>query len=99
MLLIVEREREIEAFVPVEYWTIEADLSKRPSGQKKDAFHATLNQIRGKKAELKNEAEAKAVVDDLKGAEYVVESVKKKEDVAPPIRALHNVYIAAGSLA
>src|SRR6266508_3216937 len=38
--LVVEREREIEAFVPVEYWTIEADLSKRPSGNKKDAFHA-----------------------------------------------------------
>ncbi|HKP53870.1 MAG TPA: type I DNA topoisomerase [Chloroflexia bacterium] len=82
--LIVEREREIEAFVPVEYWTIEADLSKRPSGKKKDAFHATLNQIRGKKAELKNEAEAKAVVDDLKGAEYVVESVKKKETQRRP---------------
>src|SRR5688572_26922862 len=38
--LVVEREREIEAFVPVEYWSIEADLSKRPSGNKKDAFHA-----------------------------------------------------------
>ena len=38
-----------------------------------------MNQIRGKKADLKNEADAKAVVDDLKGAEYVVESVKKKE--------------------
>jgi DNA topoisomerase-1 len=82
--LIVEREREIEAFVPVEYWTIEADLSKRPSGNKKDAFHAVLNQIRGKKAELKNEAEAKAVVDDLKGAEYTVESVKKRETQRRP---------------
>ena len=38
--LVVEREREIEAFVPQEYWSIEADLSKRPSGKKKDAFHA-----------------------------------------------------------
>src|SRR5688572_27371838 len=38
--LVVEREREIEAFVPVEYWSIEVDLSKRPSGNKKDAFHA-----------------------------------------------------------
>ena len=82
--LIVERERAIEAFIPVEYWTIEADLSKRPSGKKKDAFHATLNQIRGKKAELKNEAEAKAALDELKGAEYVVESVKKKETQRRP---------------
>ncbi|HEX9990823.1 MAG TPA: type I DNA topoisomerase [Chloroflexia bacterium] len=77
--IIVEREREIEAFVPVEYWTIEADLSKRPSDKKKHHFHVALNQINGKKADLKNEADSKAIVDALKGAEYVVESVKKKE--------------------
>ncbi len=77
--LVVEREREIEAFVPVEYWSIEADLSKRPSGKKKDAFHAMLNQIRGKKATLNNEQDALEVMDALKGAQYVVESVKSKE--------------------
>src|SRR5215210_568880 len=77
--LVVEREREIDAFEPQEYWTIEADLSKRPAGKKKDAFHAVLNTVRGKKADLKNEADAAQIVDDLKGAEYVVESVKKRE--------------------
>lgn len=77
--LVVEREREIEAFVPVEYWTIEADLSKRPSGKKQDAFHAVLNAVKGKKPELNNEAQAQATMDALKGAQYVVESVKKKE--------------------
>jgi DNA topoisomerase-1 len=82
--LVVEREREIEAFVPVEYWTIEADLSKRPSGNKKDQFHAALYQIRGKKADLKNEAEATTVIKELQGAEYVVESVKKKETQRRP---------------
>ncbi len=76
---VVEREREIEAFDPQEYWTIEADLSKRPSGQKKDAFHAVLNAVNGKKAALKNEADAARIVEGLKGAEYVVESVKRKE--------------------
>src|SRR6476620_7745047 len=60
--LVVEREREIEAFVPEEYWTIEADLSKRPSGKKKDAFHVALNQVRGKKADLKNESDAGEIV-------------------------------------
>src|SRR5215213_8152644 len=44
--LVVEREREIEAFLPQEYWSIEADLSKRPSGKKKDEFHAVLNSVR-----------------------------------------------------
>jgi DNA topoisomerase-1 len=77
--LVVDREREIDAFVPEEYWSIEADLSKRPSGNKKDAFHAMLNQVRGKKADLKNEQDAKGIVDGLKGAEYVVETVKSKE--------------------
>src|SRR5688500_12810844 len=77
--LVVEREREIEAFVPVEYWSIEADLSKRPSGNKKDAFHAALHSVNGKKADLKNERDAQGIVDALGGAEYIVESVKKKE--------------------
>jgi DNA topoisomerase-1 len=75
----VEREREIEAFVPVEYWSIEADLSKRPSGKKKDAFHAVLNQVRGKKPGLNNGTQADEVMQALDGAQYVVESVKKRE--------------------
>ncbi|MDQ6693726.1 MAG: type I DNA topoisomerase [Chloroflexota bacterium] len=77
--LVVEREREIEAFVAVEYWSIEADLSKQPAGKKKDAFHAALHHVHGKKADLKNEADSTGIVDALKGAEYVVESVKRKE--------------------
>jgi DNA topoisomerase-1 len=77
--LVVEREREIEAFVPQEYWTIEADLSKRPSGKKKDAFHAVLNAVRGKKPDLKNGDEAGEIITALNGAEYIVESVKKRE--------------------
>ncbi len=82
--LVVEREREIEAFVPVEYWSIEADLSKRPSGKKKDGFHAALNQVNGKKADLKNESDAAGIVDALRGAEYVVETVKKRETQRRP---------------
>jgi DNA topoisomerase-1 len=77
--LIVDREREIEAFVPVEYWSIEVDLSKRPGGKKKDQFHAALAQVNGKKADLKNEQDAGEIVRGLNGAEYVVESVKKRE--------------------
>src|SRR4029450_7825361 len=77
--LVVEREREIEAFVPQEYWTIEADLSKRPSGKKKDAFHAVLNAVRGKKPDLKNGDEAGEIITALNGADYIVESVKQRE--------------------
>ena len=87
--LIVEREREVEAFVPVEYWTIEADLAKRADGaerRREDQFRATLHQIAGKKAELHTEAEATAVVTDLQGAGYVVREVggRARRNAAPP---------------
>ena len=85
--LIVEREREVEAFVPVEYWTIEADLAKLANGaprRREDQFRATLNQIAGKKAELHNEAEATTVVTDLQGAGYVVREVRTRETQRRP---------------
>lgn len=77
--LVVEREREIEAFVSEEYWSIEADLSKIPSGKKKDAFHAALALVRGKKPELTNAEDSQKIIDALNGAQYKVESVKKRE--------------------
>lgn len=85
--LIVERERAIEAFQAVEYWTIEADLAKQansPEPRPEDQFHATLNQIAGKKAELHNETEARAVVTDLNGAHYVVREVRTRETQRRP---------------
>ncbi len=85
--LIVEREREVEAFVPVEYWTIEADLAKLANGaarRREDQFRATLHQIAGKKAELHNEVDATAVVTDLEGAGYVVREVRTRETQRRP---------------
>jgi DNA topoisomerase I len=73
--LIVEREREIRAFKPVEYWTIEALLEKD-----KQQFTAKLHQIDGKKAELHNQAEAQRILDDLKGRRtFDVTEVKRRE--------------------
>ncbi|KPV51302.1 DNA topoisomerase I, partial [Kouleothrix aurantiaca] len=92
--LVVEREREIEAFVPQEYWTIEADLSKQPArGQapeRKDTFRAVLIERAGKKLDkfaIGNQDSAQAVVDDLDGASYVVRKITrrdKKRSPAPP---------------
>jgi DNA topoisomerase-1 len=79
--LVVEREREIEAFVPVEYWTIEADLAKR-DGQvslEERIFRAKLHRIRGEDADLENEADTQKIVDELGTATYVVEEVRKRE--------------------
>ena len=59
--LIVEREREIRAFTPVEYWTIAALLEK--NGQE---FNAKLHHVDGKKAEIPNEAAAQAILKDVR---------------------------------
>jgi DNA topoisomerase-1 len=73
--LIVEREREIRAFKPVEYWTIEALLEKE--GQR---FTAKLHQIDGKKAEIHTESEANRVLKDLEGRRtFPVTEVKRRE--------------------
>ncbi|MBX6332004.1 MAG: type I DNA topoisomerase [Gemmatimonadaceae bacterium] len=73
--LIVEREREIRAFKPVEYWTIEALLEK--DGQR---FTARLHQVDGKKPEIGNEQQATAILNDVKGyTTFSVTSVRKRE--------------------
>lgn len=81
--LVVERERAILAFVPEEWWSIEAELSKSadPAQQK---FWASLFKIKGKKPELKTEAEAQQVVSALEGAEWRVQRVKKGTRLRKP---------------
>ncbi len=77
--LIVDREREIEKFNPVEFWGIEAELSKKTP---KSEFIAKLTKKDGKildKFAVKNKKEADEIVSDLKGVEYKVEKVVKKE--------------------
>lgn len=75
--LVADREREIQAFVPVEYWTITATLT--PQEKKKWPFDASLTQYQGKKIELKNQDDADQVMADLRGAIYRVDKVKKSE--------------------
>jgi DNA topoisomerase-1 len=82
--LIVEREREIQAFVPVEYWSIHAELAKRlaPTAEAaaaRPSFLAKLTKIKGQDADLKNEADAQSIVAELEKADYVVAGVKKGE--------------------
>ncbi|HSX58291.1 MAG TPA: type I DNA topoisomerase [Candidatus Saccharimonadales bacterium] len=77
--LIVEREKEIEAFKPEEYWSIDALLSKD-----KDSFLATLVEKAGKKLDLKKEKESSEVVKDLEKAAYSVKAVNQKESKKSP---------------
>lgn len=79
--LVVEREREILAFVPVEYWSISAELAKQETRplDPRPSFLAKLQKIRGQDVDLKNQPATQAVVDDLEGAAYAVEEVRKSQ--------------------
>ncbi|MDD4316044.1 MAG: type I DNA topoisomerase [Clostridia bacterium] len=72
--MIVDREREVTAFVPEEYWNIFAMLLKKAKGA---GIKAALNDYNGKKIKVTSEVEAKAVEKNLKGAEWIVDSVKR----------------------
>ncbi len=79
--LIVEREREIQAFVPVEYWSIKAELAKQDTRdvEPRPTFIAKLLKIEGQDVDLKDEPATQAVVDDLEDAHYLVSKVRKSQ--------------------
>jgi DNA topoisomerase-1 len=72
--LIVEREKEIEAFKPEEYWKIKGLFQTG-----KEEFEAQFHGINGKKKELSNEDEVKEVLNTMKGNSFTIDSVQKKE--------------------
>jgi len=84
--LVVERERAIQAFVPVEYWSISAELAKQDTRNQtpRPSFLAKLVKIRGQEADLKNAPATQAIVDDLQGAVYVVDDVRKSRRQRKP---------------
>ncbi|MCO5228773.1 MAG: type I DNA topoisomerase [Thermomicrobiales bacterium] len=86
MRIVVEREREIEAFQPVEYWSLDADLTKLTDGKstKRDQFRASINRIRGRKAELATGEEANDIVAQLDGAKWQVETVQRRQTRRKP---------------
>lgn len=72
--LIIDREKEIKAFVPEEYWSIDGDFLKG-----KDHFQATFYGINHEKLELKSKDEVENVLSKMKGNKFIVSSVLKKE--------------------
>ena len=79
--LVVERDREIEAFVPEEYWTLDAELS-RPN---EPHFRARLWRIGRDKATLRSAGDAQAVVEALQGAEWRVHSIETQRKQRRPL--------------
>jgi DNA topoisomerase-1 len=85
--MIAEREREIQKFVPQEYWTIEAELAKMAEAKKKTSvFRAKLIGLADEKAkfEIKNEKESQGIIDKLKSAAFRVSKVSKKRTSRQP---------------
>ena len=80
--MIVDREREIERFIPQEYWSIDAQLEKVAT---KEGFTATLiRSVDGKKIDIGNSEEAERIVSQLKHASYTVAEVRKKDVARHP---------------
>jgi DNA topoisomerase-1 len=73
--LICEREKDIQSFVPQEYWTIEALLE----GSAPPSFKATLARVDSKKAEIRNQGEARAILQDLGHLSFSVKEIERKE--------------------
>ncbi|MCL0101991.1 type I DNA topoisomerase [Dehalococcoidia bacterium] len=87
LLMLVTREREIEAFDPVEYWHLVADLTKpEPDDKATTTFSALLSRLKGAKSKLAitNQNEANAIVAELQNATYTVKEVTKKETKSRP---------------
>lgn len=80
--IVADRDREIEDFVPVEYWTLSAKLREGSKGQ---LFEAEAVKYKGKKLELHNEQEARAAEEALSKAEYIVSDAVKKERKRHPV--------------
>ncbi|MCK4273991.1 MAG: type I DNA topoisomerase, partial [Dehalococcoidales bacterium] len=80
--IIVDREREIQAFVPVEYWAIEAELSKQ---KEKTSFRATLiGLIDGKKLDIHTQEEADRIKNALEQSAYDVLKVSTRKATRQP---------------
>ena len=77
--LICEREKEVEDFLPEEYWSLDADFTKG-----KSKFTAQLVKYKGETPELKSEDEVKKIMDEIKNSPCKVSSIKKTEKSVRP---------------
>lgn len=78
--LVVDREREIEAFKTTEYWSITASLE----GKEPPPFDAKLFKINDEKAEIKNEEQAGGILKDLEDGDFSVKQIEKKKRKRTP---------------
>ena len=92
--IVCDREEEIDAFIPEEYWSLEASLL--PEGEKKP-ITAKLLDKGGEKFEISSEEQMNQVLAELKGKEFKVCDMKKGERTKKSAASVYNQYFAAGS--
>ena len=80
--LVVDREKEITAFIPQEYWEIEARLSPQKSPSKD--FLAKLEKVDDQKVELANQEVVETLLKKLEGSSFVVKDIRKSEKKKSP---------------
>ena len=76
--IIVDKEREIEAFKPVEFWKIKLDILENPQ------FKAELSKINGKTSKVDNESQAKVIEDSCNASSYTLEEIEEKQSKRNP---------------
>ncbi len=79
--LVADREREIQAFVPVEYWSLHARLR----AQNPPEFVSTLKEVRGEKADLPDETRVQEILAALEGCRWTVKAVTRGERKRNPV--------------
>ena len=77
--LICEREKEVESFIPDEYWTLDADFLAGKTG-----FTAQLVKWKNNKPELPDEAAVQAIIGELKGCDFTVSEIKEIDKTIKP---------------
>ncbi len=90
--LVVDRENEIRAFVPEEYWSIEALLQTADGGKFSARYYGDANG----KAELKNEEQAMHVVNAVTGKPFIVGDIKRGKKKAHRRTSVHHLDAPAG---
>lgn len=77
--LICEREKEVENFIPEEYWSLDADFIKG-----KTNFTAQLIQYAGQKPELKNEGQVQSIINEITNSDCIISDIKESEKTIKP---------------
>jgi DNA topoisomerase-1 len=81
--LICEREKEVDSFIPEEYWTVEADFKTEKAGRH-SVFTAQLVSWQGKKPELKSEEEVQKLINAIKDSDCTVADIRETEKTVKP---------------